>query len=56
MTGINGILALMIIGSFLVAITLHEAGHALVSYWLNSRMSDSEGRLPLHLYFINRRF
>jgi Zn-dependent protease len=34
MNGINVLLALMIILSFLVAIPLHEFGHALVARWL----------------------
>ncbi len=49
MTGINGVLALMIIGSFLIAIILHEVGQALISYWLNLRMANIDGRQSLHI-------
>ncbi len=45
---INAILALMIIGSFLVAITIHEAGHAGMGFWLSRRMGAVEGRQSLH--------
>jgi Zn-dependent protease len=37
MSGINVLLALMIIGSFLVAIPLHEFGHALMARWLGDQ-------------------
>ncbi|HEV2662822.1 MAG TPA: site-2 protease family protein [Ktedonobacteraceae bacterium] len=37
MSGINVLLALMIIVSFLVAIPLHEFGHALMARWLGDQ-------------------
>src|SRR5712692_1537892 len=46
---INVILAFMIIGSFLVAIALHESGHALVASLLGDPTPRSEGRLSLSL-------
>ena len=46
---INVLLALMIIGSFLLAIALHEAGHALVARWLGDRTPQAEGRQSLSL-------
>lgn len=46
---INVLLALMIIGSFLVAIPLHESGHALVASWLGDRTPREEGRQSLSL-------
>ncbi len=42
---INVVLALMIIGSFLVAIIIHESGHALVATLLGDPTPRSEGRL-----------
>ena len=43
----------MIIGSFLVAIVLHELGHTLVAGWLGDTTPRSEGRqtfsLPTHI-------
>ena len=47
--GINVVLALMVIGSFLVAIPLHESGHALMASWLGDRTPRQEGRLSLSL-------
>ena len=47
--GINVVLALMIIGSFLVAIPLHESGHALMASMLGDRTPREEGRLSLSL-------
>lgn len=47
---INVILALMIIGSFLVAIILHECGHALVASWLGDPTPRREGRLSFNLF------
>ena len=38
--GINVVLALMVIGSFLVALPLHESGHALMA----SLLGDSTPR------------
>jgi Zn-dependent protease len=46
--GINGILALMIIGSFLGAIVLREGGQMLVGFWIASRLADSQSRPSLH--------
>lgn len=48
-TGINVLLALMIIGSFLVAIPLHEFGHALMASWLGDQTPRAEGRQTLSL-------
>lgn len=43
MTEINGVLALMIIGSFLVAMVLHEIGHTLARFWIERRrMGESK--------------
>src|SRR5205814_9429230 len=47
--GINVVLALMIIGSFLVARPLHESGHALMASMLGDRTPREEGRLSLSL-------
>src|SRR6266496_3435808 len=47
--GINVVLALMVIGSFLVAIPLHESGHALMASMLGDRTPREEGRLSLSL-------
>ena len=47
--GINVVLALMIIGSFLIAIPLHECGHALMASVLGDRTPREEGRLSLSL-------
>src|SRR5256714_3914302 len=47
--GINVVLALMIIGSFLVAIPLHESGHALMASLLGDRTPREEGRLSLSM-------
>lgn len=49
MAMIDVVLALMIIGSFLVAIILHEFGHALVAGWLGDPTPRAEGRLSLSL-------
>jgi Zn-dependent protease len=53
MNGINVLLALMIIGSFLVAIVLHELGHTLMAGWLGDTTPRAEGRqtfsLPAHI-------
>ncbi len=49
MSGINVLLALMIIVSFLVAIPLHEFGHALVAGWLGDQSVRAEGRQTLSL-------
>ncbi|HBE24686.1 MAG TPA: site-2 protease family protein, partial [Ktedonobacter sp.] len=46
---INVLLALMVIASFLLAIPLHECGHALMASWLGDKTSRSEGRLSLSL-------
>jgi len=47
--GINVLLAIMIIGSFLLAVALHEFGHALVARWLGDRTPQTEGRQSLSL-------
>jgi len=46
---INVLLALMIIGSFLLAIPLHEFGHAIMARWLGDRTPQVEGRQSLGL-------
>lgn len=46
---INVLLALMIIGSFLLAVALHEVGHALMARWLGDRTPQAEGRQSLSL-------
>ncbi len=46
---INVILALMIIGSFLVAVIIHEFGHSLMASLLGDPTPRSEGRLSLSL-------
>ncbi len=46
---INVLLALMIVGSFLLAIALHECGHALMARWLGDRTPQMEGRQSLSL-------
>ena len=45
---INVVLALMIVASFLVAIPLHEFGHALMALWLGDRTALNEGRMSLN--------
>ncbi|HEX6484938.1 MAG TPA: site-2 protease family protein [Ktedonobacteraceae bacterium] len=47
---INVVLALMIIGSFLVAIIIHECGHSLVALWLGDPTPRREGRLSFSLF------
>ena len=49
-SNINVVLALMIIGSFLVAIIIHECGHALVALWLGDPTPRHEGRLSFSLF------
>lgn len=46
---INVLLALMVVASFLLAIPLHECGHALMASWLGDKTPRSEGRLSLSL-------
>lgn len=46
---INVLLALMIIGSFLLAIPLHEFGHAIAARWLGDHTPQAEGRQSLGL-------
>src|SRR5579859_1971804 len=46
---INVLLALMVIVSFLIAIPLHESGHALAASWLGDSTPRQEGRLSLSL-------
>ena len=49
LNAINVVLALMIIVSFLVAIAIHECGHALMASWLGDPTPRMEGRLSLSL-------
>jgi Zn-dependent protease len=49
-SNINVVLALMLIGSFLVAIIIHECGHALVASWLGDPTPRHEGRLSFNLF------
>ena len=46
---INVLLALMVVASFLLALPLHECGHALMASWLGDKTPRSEGRLSLSL-------
>ncbi len=46
---INVLLAIMIIVSFLLAIPLHEFGHATMARWLGDRTPQAEGRQSLGL-------
>jgi Zn-dependent protease len=46
---INVLLALMIVGSFLVAIVLHELGHTLMAGWLGDATPRAEGRQTFSL-------
>src|SRR6266699_2849387 len=46
---INVLLALMVIISFLLAIPLHECGHALMASWLGDSTPRAEGRLSLSI-------
>lgn len=46
---INVILAIMIIASFLVAVVIHECGHALMATLLGDPTPRNEGRLSLSL-------
>lgn len=47
--GINVVLAFMIIGSFLVAVIIHEFGHSLMAILLGDPTPRSEGRFSLSL-------
>jgi Zn-dependent protease len=49
MTSINVLLALMVVASFLLALPLHECGHALMASWLGDKTPRNEGRLSLSL-------
>lgn len=49
LNAINVILALMIIGSFVVGVALHECGHALVASWLGDPTPGIDGRQSLSL-------
>ncbi|GCE47821.1 Zn-dependent protease [Thermosporothrix hazakensis] len=49
MIKLNVILALMLIGSFLVAIALHEWSHAVVASWLGDPTPRSQGRKTLRI-------
>lgn len=46
---INVLLALMVIASFLLAIALHEFGHAVMASWLGDHTPMAEGRQSLSL-------
>ena len=46
---INVLLALMVVASFLLALPLHECGHAIMASWLGDRTPRNEGRLSLSL-------
>ena len=46
---INVVLALMIIGSFLVAVIIHELGHVLMATFLGDPTPRTEGRLSFSL-------
>jgi len=46
---INVVLAFMIIVSFLISVSLHEVGHALMATWLGDPTARAEGRLSLGL-------
>jgi Zn-dependent protease len=46
---INVLLAFMIILSFLIAIAIHECGHALMASWLGDSTPKAEGRQTLSL-------
>src|SRR5690348_18504236 len=48
-TMINVVLAFMIIGSFLVAVIIHEIGHSLVATMLGDPTPRKEGRLSMSL-------
>lgn len=45
---INVLLALMVIASFLLAIALHEYGHAIMALWLGDRTPQAAGRQTLN--------
>src|SRR5437764_9341391 len=45
---INVLLALMVIASFLLAIALHEYGHATMALWLGDRTPQASGRQTLN--------
>lgn len=45
---IDVILALMLVGSFIVAVSLHECGHVLMALLLGDRTPLNEGRLTLN--------
>ena len=47
-SGIDVVLALMLVGSFIVSVSLHEFGHALMASWLGDRTPRSEGRQSLN--------
>ena len=46
---INVVLAFMIIGSFLVAVIIHEFGHSLVATMLGDPTPRKEGRFSFSL-------
>lgn len=45
---INVLLAVMVVISFLIAVPLHESGHALMALWLGDQTPRDEGRLSLN--------
>src|SRR2546428_4549394 len=45
---INVLLALMVIASFLLAIALHEYGHATMGHWLGDHTPQAAGSLTLN--------
>ena len=45
---INVLLALMVIASFLLAVALHEFGHAIMALWLGDRTPQDAGRQTLN--------
>ena len=45
---INVLLALMVIASFLLAIALHEYGHAIMALWLGDHTPQAAGRQTLN--------
>lgn len=49
LNGINVLLALMIVGSFLLSIVLHEIGHTLMASWLGDQTPRAAGRLTFRL-------
>jgi Zn-dependent protease len=48
MENINVMYLVVVLGSILVSMTLHEAMHAYASYWLGDDTAKNEGRLTLN--------